>query len=60
MSEKEFRKKILYKPKRVPHTITEDTMQLIFGEEVQPINAVLLVLSEFSVNRDRDLKGFHF
>jgi len=35
-------------------------MQLIFGEEVQPINAVLLVLSEFSVNRDRDLKGFHF
>lgn len=60
MSEKQFKKKILYTPKCVPLTITENTVQLIFGEEVQPINAVLLVLSEFSVNRDRDLKRLHF
>lgn len=50
---------ILYKPKCVPLTVAEDTVQLIFGEEVQPIDTVLLVLSELGVNRDRDLIRLH-
>jgi hypothetical protein len=41
-------------------TIAQNTMQVVFGKEGQPVNAILLVLAEFRLNRYRNSIWFNF
>ena len=36
------------------HTVTENAMELVFGKEREPVDALLLVLAQFRLDRDRD------
>ena len=42
------------------HTVTENAMELVFGKEREPVDALLLVLAQFSLYRHRDSILLHF
>ena len=41
-------------------TIAEDAMKLVFGQEGEPIDSILLVFTQFRVDGDRKMVNFHF